>query len=425
MKIRAVKKSYEDVIAKPVEKHRRPKKPNLFFRTLLKLVALPDLWATGFRYQKVNMEEISKKEPCLFLMNHSSFIDLEIVASMLYPRPFQIVATTDSFIGKAWLMRQIGCIPTKKFTTDTVLVRDMRYALKTLRSSVVLYPEASYSFDGTATTLPDSLGSLVKMMGVPVVMIETFGTFTRDPLYNNLQRRRVKVSATETCILTKEEVARMSPAELQEKIEGCFTFDQFRWQQENKVAVKENFRADYLNRVLYRCPHCETEGKTRGKGTVLRCEACGKEYELTPFGRMEAKEGVTEFAHIPDWYRYQREAVRQEILEERYRVELPVRIYVSRGIKHLYDVGEGTLLHTKAGFHLTGCDGALDYSQKALSSYSLYSDFNWYEVGDMVCIGDGSMLYYCFPKIEEDIVAKMRLATEEIYKIAKKKDRES
>lgn len=70
-------------------------------------------------------------------------------------------------------MRQIGCIPTNKFVTDVQMVKDMVYALHTLKSSVLMYPEASYSFDGTATPIPDSLGKCVKLLKVPVIMIRT------------------------------------------------------------------------------------------------------------------------------------------------------------------------------------------------------------------------------------------------------------
>ena len=86
--------------------------------------------------------------------------------------------------------------------------------------------------------------------------------------------------------------------------------------------------------------------------------------------------------------------------------------------KALYCVGEGQLTHTKDGFHLTGCEGALDYTQGPLTSYTLNSDFNWYEIGDVISIGNRHTLYYCFPRGGGDFVAKARLATEEIYKIA-------
>ena len=85
--------------------------------------------------------------------------------------------------------------------------------------------------------------------------------------------------------------------------------------------------------------------------------------------------------------------------------------------KCAYRVGTGILSHTKDGFHLTGCDGKLDYRQDPLSSYSLYSDFFWYEIGDVICIGNDKVQYYCFPQNCGDVVAKARLACEELYKL--------
>ena len=78
-------------------------------------------------------------------------------------------------------------------------------------------------------------------------------------------------------------------------------------------------------------------------------------------------------------------------------------------------------MHTVDGFKLEGCDGKLHYEQKPLASYSLYSDFNWYEVGDVISIGNGEAQYYCFPKTNRDVVAKARLAAEELYRIVKNK----
>ena len=365
------------------------------------------------------MDRLGKKEPCLYLMNHSSFIDLEIAASLLYPRSFNIVATTDSFVGKSWLMRQIGCIPTKKFVSDLSLIRAMKYTLHELHSSVVMYPEASYSFDGTATALPDSLGGCLKLLGVPVVMIRTYGAYTRDPLYNGLQRRKVKVSANMKYLLSPEEIKSASADELNEILRKEFTIDNFSWQQENNVRVDESFRADFLNRALYKCPHCHTEGMTEGRGTRLVCKSCQKEYELDEYGRLAATDGESAFTHIPDWYAWQRQCVRNEILEGKYHFSSPVRICMGVDTKRIYEVGHGVLTHSSEGFHLTGCDGLLEYLQKPQSSYSVYSDFNWYEIGDVICIGNNNALYYCFPETKGDFVAKVRMAAEEMYKLRK------
>ena len=186
MKIKTTDISIEKFLSLPNEKHLNPLKPSILFRTLLKLVSGADLKATHFKHKEYGMEHLSHKEPALFLMNHSSFIDLKIAATILYPRPFNIVCTEDGFIGKKWLLRHLGCIPTKKFVTDYHLFNDMKYVVEK-GSSILMYPEASYSFDGTATTLPSSLGRCVKLLNIPVVMIKTYGAFARDPLYNNLQ----------------------------------------------------------------------------------------------------------------------------------------------------------------------------------------------------------------------------------------------
>jgi len=417
MKIKIKQKSYDEVLALPPAAHKKPRRQSLFWRTLLRAVATPDLAATHFRCEKIGMERLGRREPALFLMNHSSFIDLEIAARMLFPRPYNIVCTTDGFVGKNLLMRLLGCIPTNKFVPDLNLVRDMIYTTKTLHSSVLMFPEAGYSFDGTATRLPDSLGKCAKLLGVPVVIIKTFGAFARDPLYNNLQRRHVTVSATMEYLLSPEEIKQLSAAEIAEKISARFTFDNFRWQQENHVRVSEPFRADYLNRLLYKCPTCHAEGKTEGKGEHLTCHACGKSWFLDEYGVLSATTGDTEFPHIPDWFRWQRECVRRELEENRYLLDTDVDIYMLTDTKCLYHVGEGHLTHSRAGFRLTGCDGKLEYTQDPILSYTLNADFNWYEIGDVISIGTNRALYYCFPKGSSDVAAKARLATEELYDI--------
>ena len=114
MKIKTIDKPFGEVMALPRPKYQKPHRPNLLFRTLLRIVSTPDLWATRFRCRRIGMEKLGKREPCLVLMNHASFIDLKIASTVLYPRPFNIVCTADGLVGKKWLMRQLGCIPTQK-----------------------------------------------------------------------------------------------------------------------------------------------------------------------------------------------------------------------------------------------------------------------------------------------------------------------
>ena len=362
------------------------------------------------------MEDFDKKQPCLYLMNHSCFLDLKI-AQRIIPQRFNIVTTNDAFVGQRGLLRSLGCVPTAKFVTDTAIVRKMKYCFDKLKTSVLMFPEASYSFDGTATTLPYGLGKCIKMFKVPVVMITTRGAFLRDPVYNGLQLRQVDVSATMEYTLSPEQIATMTVEQINEHISKCFSFDNFRYQQENGVIVDEPFRADHLERVLYKCPHCHAEGQMEGKGTTLTCHACGKTYELTEQGFMRATSGETEIEHVPDWYQWERESVRKEIEDGSYLLDVDVDVIVLKGTKAVYRIGQGHLTHDVGGFHLVTADGQLDYFQPSKLSYSLYADYLWYEIGDVISIGGNDMLYYCFPKDKNVAVAKARLATEEIFKL--------
>ena len=217
------------------------------------------------------------------------------------------------------------------------------------------------------------------------------------------------------------EIKEKSVAELDALIDEAFSFDNFRYQQENNIVVDAPFRADGLNRVLYKCPHCGTEGKAQGKGIFWHCHSCGKQYELTDTGFLKATDGDTRFDHLPDWFDWQRAEVRRELEAGTYRLDVPVKIGMMVDYKALYMVGEGRLTHDENGFHLTGCDGQLDYRQGPLASHSLNADFFWYEIGDVICIGHKDAQYYCFPQNAGDIVTKTRLAAEELYKLKKRR----
>ncbi len=430
MKIKTLRRTYEEVMAMQRPPRQKPRPRNLFWHTLVFIIILPEMLIARFRARWIEKSK-ELREPALILMNHSCFFDLKIAIRLFYPRRLGIVATTDAMMGKSRLMRWLGCIPTQKFVSDMGLIRDIKFMLKEKRSSVLMYPEAGYSFDGTATTLPQNLGSLLKILDVPVMTVITHGAFARDPLYNGLQLRKTRVEAEVKCLFTREQVQALSVDELTAGVRETFSFDQFAWQYENRVKIDEPFRADGLHRILYKCPACGAEGETEGKGTTLSCRACGKVYRLTELGRMEAVDGVTEFPHIPDWYAWERAAVRAELEAGTYSLDTPVDVAMLVDSHALYTIGEGRLTHGPEGFRLVEVseaetNGRVLYEQKPRAAHSLNADFFWYEIGDVLSIGDRNGLFYCFPKpVDGKIspVAKARLATEELYHIEMERGR--
>ncbi|MBQ4121989.1 MAG: 1-acyl-sn-glycerol-3-phosphate acyltransferase [Clostridia bacterium] len=413
MNIKIKKKTWEEAMALPRPKHKKPIRPNFFFRSLVRVLSQFDADVIRFDYSFPDKKTLPEG-PYLILMNHSSFLDLKLASKILYPMPYQIVCTSDAMMGLEWLMRRIGCIPTAKFVSDMTLLKDMKYALQKKKTSVLMYPEAGYSFDGRSVRLPDNLGSLCKVLKVPVIMITTHGAFLQKPLFAQLKKRKVKVSADVKLLLTSEDVKEKTPHELDAIVKEAFSFDGFRWQAENRVKIDEPDRAEGLEKILYKCCHCRAEGSMESEGAILRCKACGREYYLDEYGTLEAKEGDTPFSHIPDWYAWEGECAKEDVENGGYHLESDTHIMMAVDYKAIYDIGNGRLVHDENGFHLYDADGKLLYEHAPLTSHSVCADFYWYEKGDVIGIGTKDMTYYCLLN-DAFKVAKMRHAAEALY----------
>ena len=78
VKISVKQLDYETVMALPRPQHKLPKRPNIFWRSLIRLLTIVGMAGTGFKIEKERMELIGKDEPCLIVMNHSCFLDMQI-----------------------------------------------------------------------------------------------------------------------------------------------------------------------------------------------------------------------------------------------------------------------------------------------------------------------------------------------------------
>jgi hypothetical protein len=140
---------------------------------------------------------------------------------------------------------------------------------------------------------------------------------------------------------------------------------------------------------------------------------------LTTLGELCAEDNNTEFSQVSDWVDWQRESVKAELSEDKYRLDTPVNVCAIVDSKCIYDLGAGRLTHDKKGFCLTGVDGSFAYEQSATAAYTINADFYFYQIADVINIGDKNIQFFCFPIGEKTSVFKARLAAEEAYKQAK------
>ncbi|MBU1145266.1 MAG: hypothetical protein KJ971_05360 [Firmicutes bacterium] len=396
----------------------KPKKQKWYLIPITWLVSFPTVWAHHLKINKNNMKGL--KPPYILLCTHHAFIDFSVTTAAIFPKKANYIVAIDGFIKREKLLRDVGCICKRKFTNDILLVRQVEHSLKVNKQICIIYPEARYSLCGTTSILPDSLGKMCKLMKVPVVVLNMHGDYLSQPVWN-LKKRKVRLSADMTQIVTQEEIHLLLSKEINSRIVDAFQYDEYKFQLETNQKIDFVDRAKGLHKVLYLCPNCLTEHEMDSDGNEIWCNHCQKRYSMDEFGRIKALEGKTEFSRIPDWYEFERENVRMQILNNTYRFEDEVAVDSLPNSKGYIRLGTASLLHDISGFHVQGnFDGELFQLDKdPLSTYSLHIEYDYLNKGDCIDLSTLNDTYYIYPLSKKNVVTKLHFATEEIYKIKK------
>ena len=413
-----VYKSLSEVDAmKRFDMNEPPRKTKWYLLPLAWALSFPETWQRRTKIRKHGIKDL--KAPYVLLCNHNSFFDFKVATRAIFPQRANYIVAIDGFIGREKLLRDVGCFCKRKFISDIGLVKHIRYSLNTNKSICAIYPEARYAIVGTTAILPDSLGKMIKLLKMPVVTLICHGNHLSQPVWN-LKKRKVHTSADMTQIITKEQIESLSIDEINEITKQAFVYDDYQYQLDNQIHIREAFRAEGLHKVLYKCPSCGDEHHMASKGHTLFCEACHKTYAMDTLGQLKATEGKTEFSHIPDWYEWEREQVRQEIIAGKYRFEAEVDIDALPNGSGYYRLGKGTLTHDQTGFKLRGQwqNESLSIDKTVLENYSVHIEYNYFGKGDGISFSLPNDTYYMFSKDKKYLVTKVHFAVEELYKIA-------
>ena len=398
---------------------RYPRRQPKFWTWVIWFLSKIMLRGKKYTLETINMEGL--KPPYIIFSNHMEFIDFELATMVTYPNRVNNVVNIDGYLMMPFLLEWIGAICTRKFTNDIHLVKSIRRVIRN-GDILCLYPEARYTPIGTTSFLPDSLGRLVKMNKVPLVVVTHHGNHLYSPTWNYAHKRKVPMHTVFRQVLTAQQVEEMTADEINAVIKQAMVYDEYRYLQESGQRLTEPFRAEGLHKVLYQCPHCGEEFQMDTAGAEIFCKHCGKRWFMEENGKLRALEGETEFDHIPDWYEWQRQQVRQQIERGEYHYEAEVDVYGLPRCWRFIPLGKGKVRHDpENGFVLEGHYRGQDYRivrpPKATNSLHIEYDFHRLRKENCFDISTEDDSYYCYPTNNPLIVTKLALATEEIYKL--------
>ena len=281
------------------KKAKAKKKPQPWIRPRHKVVRNILYYTLGtycrLRYNaKVEKFKEWEDRPYCILLNHVTpfdqfFVGMSVKGNIYY------LATEDIF-SMGWvsdLIRWlINPIPIKKQTSD---VRAVMTCLRVAREggSICIAPEGNRTYSGRTEYMSPAIIPMAKKMGMPILLYRLEGGYGVMPRWADAVRRG-KMRCYVSRVIMPEEYKDMTDDELYEVVkEGLHV---------NEACADGEYRskksAEYLERILYVCPHCGLSS-FESHGDTVTCLECGRKAKYLPTKELE---GDFPYRFVAEWY---------------------------------------------------------------------------------------------------------------------------
>ena len=206
----------------------------------------------------------------------------------------------DRIVGS--LFKGLGAMPIKNGLRDSVIIREMVKVIKS-NGSLALYPEGTRTWNGVTHTMDPSIAKLVKLLGVPVITARMKGAYLMDPRWC-VPLRRAAMEIDFEKIITKEEIKKLSEAEIFSRIVAGLQHDDTAYQRKKKILIQSEKRAEQVEKIVFQCQECQEFTSFSSKGNGFTCESCRQDYELDPYGFVISSSEL-KFDNLRDWVDWQ------------------------------------------------------------------------------------------------------------------------
>lgn len=268
----------------------------------------------GIRIRAVNKHGAKLEEPSVVLCNHSSFIDFIYAAVLIWKQRPHFVVARLYFYHKllGGLLHALGCFPKSMFAIDLECTKNCTRVLKN-GEILAMMPEARLSTVGKFEDIQEKTYTFLKKMGVPVYTVKLSGNYFADPKWGRGMRRGSVVEAELDLLFTAEQLKELTTEQIGEKVTERLNYDEFAWLRTHpEIHYRSKHLAEGLENILTVCPVCGEKYTISTHGNEVHCKNCGKLTSLDD--RYGFDEGFR-FENFARWYDWQKESLKQEILQ--------------------------------------------------------------------------------------------------------------
>ena len=195
----------------------------------------------------------------------------------------------------------VACYGKKKGAPDFAAVKKTIELLKE-GEPVGIFPEGDRSWDGeTATFIPGST-AIASKYKYPLVLAVQRGNYLSFPRWaDNPRQGRIQV---DYYTITSEEVASMSPRELEEKVVDLLYVNDVKDPLNKEITFTGKDFAAGIQRLLWICPSCGKQDTLEGHGDDVVCSSCQSRWRLD--GNLRITPKGLQGEDLKDWYEWQK-----------------------------------------------------------------------------------------------------------------------
>lgn len=407
-------------IAKEIEE--RDYKPMSKIAYFLYHFVMAKIYLRKFKPVIIRKDDIRKeKEPCFIVFNHLSRLDHLYICESVYPKSYNMMTAYNEFFRShlSFNFKVSKVIPKKQFAQDPLAIKGLMKVFKK-GGSVAIAPEGIATMYGESHPQIPGTGRLIKMFKHPVYFIELRGQHLTTS-WTSPAERIGKTYATTSLLLSKEQIEKMSAAEIDELINKVTYHDEYEWEKEKQIKYSNiNSFYDRLEDFLYKCPKCGKEFKTIGKDGKFVCEECGNGFTIDNMYNMKPLTQDSKIFDSPTkWVEWERKEIINEIrANENYEIRCKVNLgklpdfEPLKKLKTTEICGDGEIVVNHKGMSFNGTkDGQpFSFTLPYTLLYTLIYTTSTKYFGTYV---DGN--YYEFYP-EEKICGKILLVVEEMHR---------
>ena len=256
---------------------RKYKVPNLFWYSIYYIVGRTKLLGAKYNPSFKVVDKLPKKGAAFIIWNHQSRRDHTFITTMAWPRRVNFCCEDVSFYREHlhWPFKMNGTLPKRVFVSnDMVGIKAIRSIIKQ-GGIVALSPEGTSSIFGDNQPIAPGTGRFLQVFNVPIYIVDLRGSYlTNNKICSD--DRLGKVFATQRLLFSAEEMQKLTPEEIERRINEEFHHDDYEWNKTMHIEYKSKGTiCTNLEDMIYKCPRCGKEFEMEAKGNYIKCNHCG------------------------------------------------------------------------------------------------------------------------------------------------------